>query len=40
MFRAGLLSAVGAQRLGRTVQIKAVPGLVLHLGQQDGLAPQ
>ncbi|CPM42962.1 Uncharacterised protein [Bordetella pertussis] len=30
--------ARNAQRLGRAVEIQAVPGLVLHLGQQDRLA--
>ena len=37
---AGQVGPVGAQRLGRRVQVHAVARLVLHLGQQDGLAPQ
>jgi hypothetical protein len=36
----GELLAVDAERLGRGVEVHAVPGLVLHLGQQDRLAAQ
>ncbi|MNV71670.1 hypothetical protein D3C71_1647050 [compost metagenome] len=32
------LVARAAQRLGRRIQVQAVAALVLHLGQQDGLA--
>jgi hypothetical protein len=32
------LVAAGAQGLGGGVQVQAVAALVLHLGQQDGLA--
>jgi hypothetical protein len=32
--------SVDAQRLGGRVEVHAVPGLVLHLGQQDRLAAQ
>ena len=32
--------ATDAQRLCGTVEVQAVTALVLHLGQQDGLAPQ
>ena len=34
------VGAVHAERLGGGVQVEAVAGLVLHLGHQDGLAPQ
>src|SRR5690606_17830511 len=36
----GELLAVDAERLRGRVQVQAVAGLVLHLGQQDRLAPQ
>src|SRR5690606_32860152 len=34
------LVAGDAESFGRGVEIQAVPGFVLHLGQQDRLAPQ
>ena len=36
----GQVGPVGAEGLGRRVQVHAVTGLVLHLGEQDGLAAQ
>src|SRR5580692_11500636 len=36
----GEVGPVGAERLGRAVQVHAVAGLVLHLGQQDRLAAE
>ena len=34
------LVAVGAERLGGAVEVEPVPGLVLHLGDEDALAAQ
>jgi hypothetical protein len=34
------VGSVDPQGLGRTVEVEPVAGLVLHLGDQDGLAPQ
>src|SRR3546814_15270486 len=34
------LLAAGAERLGRRIEIEAVPRLVLNLGEQNGLAPE
>ncbi len=36
----GQLAPGGAERLARGVEVEPVPGLVLHLGQQDRLAAQ
>ena len=40
MQRLDHLLAAGAERLRRAIKVEAVPGLVLHLGEQDRLAPK